>query len=182
MSDKEKDKDKKGLFGKAIDAFSSRDEKEALEKAQNELQEAKRTAQQAEAKARMATTQAKLAAQKEVQEAEKRAREAEAKLKKLQEQMGKSEQKDGLTEKDIRSMGDFERRDFARPQQFLAEHTIAEGETLSHIAQKHYGHATRDYWMLIYEANKAVIGDNPNLVKPGMDLKIPQLPPNLKDK
>jgi nucleoid-associated protein YgaU len=28
--------------------------------------------------------------------------------------------------------------------------------------------------MKIYEANKAVIGDNPDLIKPGMELVIPK--------
>lgn len=62
----------------------------------------------------------------------------------------------------------------------LAEHTIGEDETLSHIALKHYGNAGRDFWMVIYEFNKAVIGDNPGLVRPGTVLKIPELPDTLK--
>jgi nucleoid-associated protein YgaU len=35
---------------------------------------------------------------------------------------------------------------------------------------------------VIYEANKDVIGDNPNRVHSGMVLKIPELPPNLEKK
>lgn len=62
----------------------------------------------------------------------------------------------------------------------LAEHKVAEGETLSHIALKHYGNAGRDYWMVIYEFNKAVIGDNPGMIRIGTELKIPELPANLK--
>lgn len=57
---------------------------------------------------------------------------------------------------------------------FLATHTVASGETLSHIAQKYYGSAARDDWMAIYEANKATIGDNPSLIKPGQELNIPR--------
>ncbi len=64
----------------------------------------------------------------------------------------------------------------------LSMHTIQSDETLSGIAQKYYGHATREYWMVIYEANKAVIGDNPGLIKPGVELTIPELPPALQDK
>jgi nucleoid-associated protein YgaU len=56
----------------------------------------------------------------------------------------------------------------------VAQHTVAAGETLSQIALKHYGNAGREYWMAIYEANKAVIGANPGLIKPGMVLKIPE--------
>ena len=56
----------------------------------------------------------------------------------------------------------------------VATHTVASGETLSHIAQKYYGSAAREDWMAIYEANKDTIGDNPSLVKPGQELKIPK--------
>jgi nucleoid-associated protein YgaU len=52
---------------------------------------------------------------------------------------------------------------------------VAAGETLSDIALKYYGSAVKEKYMKIYEANKAVIGDNPNLIKPGQVLKIPEL-------
>jgi nucleoid-associated protein YgaU len=55
------------------------------------------------------------------------------------------------------------------------EHTVAKDETLSHIALKYYGSATKEKWMVIYEANKDVIGDNPNVIVPGQVLKIPEL-------
>ena len=51
------------------------------------------------------------------------------------------------------------------------KHTVAAGETLSDIALKHYGHANR--WQEIYDADKAVIGDNPNKIKPGQEFIIP---------
>jgi nucleoid-associated protein YgaU len=63
---------------------------------------------------------------------------------------------------------------------FIAEHTVAEGEMLSHLALKYYGHATPPYWKHIYEANKGVIGDNPSRVEIGMVIKIPELPPDFK--
>ncbi len=56
-----------------------------------------------------------------------------------------------------------------------AEHTVKEGETLGGIALKYYGSAVKDKWMKIYEHNKAIIGDNPGLIKPGQVLKIPEL-------
>ena len=62
------------------------------------------------------------------------------------------------------------------PQKYKAEHTVAGGETLSHIALKYYGSAVKDKWMIIYEANKDVIGDNPNIIRSGQVLKIPELP------
>ena len=58
---------------------------------------------------------------------------------------------------------------------WLAEHTVVEGETLSHIALKYYNSAVKDKWMLIYQANQDVIGDNPNRVRVGLVLKIPAL-------
>jgi nucleoid-associated protein YgaU len=55
----------------------------------------------------------------------------------------------------------------------MVEHTVVGGETLSSISMKYYDSADRDDWMAIYEANKDVIGDNPNLIKPDQVLKIP---------
>ena len=57
----------------------------------------------------------------------------------------------------------------------LAEHTVASGDTLTHIAQKYYNSTARDKWMSIYEANKEIIGDNPSLIRVGQSLKIPML-------
>lgn len=82
---------------------------------------------------------------------------------------------DNLTEEQKRIAGMRQ----ATPK-FIAEHTVVGGDTLGGIALKYYGHATPDYWQLIYQANKAVIGDNPNVVKRGIVLKIPELPQNLK--
>lgn len=63
----------------------------------------------------------------------------------------------------------------APPPVYLAEHTVVSGETLSHISLKYYNSATKPKYMVIYEANKDVIGDNPNMIKPGMVLKIPKI-------
>jgi nucleoid-associated protein YgaU len=48
---------------------------------------------------------------------------------------------------------------------------VAPGDTLSQIAQKAYGDPSK--WDKIYQANKALIGPNPNLIKPGQKLVIP---------
>jgi len=64
--------------------------------------------------------------------------------------------------------------------EIIAEHTVKADETLSHIALKYYKHATEPYWRHIYEANKAVIGDNPNIIRPGIVLNITVLPKELK--
>ena len=57
---------------------------------------------------------------------------------------------------------------------YKAEHTVVSGETLSSISLKYYSSASKDDWMAIYDANKEVIGDNPNLIKPDQVLKIPE--------
>lgn len=46
--------------------------------------------------------------------------------------------------------------------------SVKSGDTLSAIAAKH-----GTTWQKLYEANKGVIGGNPNLIKPGQELKIP---------
>ncbi len=144
---------KKSILDKAIDLVSSRDEKAAAQQAQAAKEAAEKRAAEAEAKA---------AAAKADLERQKRAKEMEEQRKRAQEAMAAA-------------------REAAKPK-FIAEHKISGDETLSHVALKHYGNATRPYWMVIYEANKDVIGDNPNVVRPGMMLKIPELPADLKKK
>jgi nucleoid-associated protein YgaU len=46
------------------------------------------------------------------------------------------------------------------------------GDSLSKIAKHHYGDA--NLWPRIYEANREVIGTNPDLIKPGQKLLLPQ--------
>jgi nucleoid-associated protein YgaU len=48
-------------------------------------------------------------------------------------------------------------------------YTVKSGDTLSKIGQ-HHGVAWRD----IHEANRDVIGDDPDLIKPGQKLRIPK--------
>ena len=50
-------------------------------------------------------------------------------------------------------------------------YTVVKGDSLSRIAKTIYGQAGK--WHLIYDANKAVIGNNPDLIKPGQVLTIP---------
>ena len=54
-------------------------------------------------------------------------------------------------------------------------HNVASDETLSHIALRYYGSAAKEKWMIIYEANKELIGDNPNIIRRGMELFIPDI-------
>jgi nucleoid-associated protein YgaU len=59
--------------------------------------------------------------------------------------------------------------------EYIAEHVMKPDESLSHLSLKYYGSAAREKWMIIYEANKDVIGDNPAHVHPGTVIKIPKL-------
>ncbi len=51
-------------------------------------------------------------------------------------------------------------------------YTVASGDVLGAISQKVYG--TSSKWRTIYDANRDVIGADPNSLKPGMVLRIPQ--------
>jgi len=50
-------------------------------------------------------------------------------------------------------------------------YTVQQGDTLSHIAQHHYGKASR--WHAIFEANRDQI-DDPDLIRPGQVLRLPE--------
>jgi nucleoid-associated protein YgaU len=50
-------------------------------------------------------------------------------------------------------------------------YTVQKGDSLSKIAKHHLGDANA--WRKIYDANKSVIGDNPDKIFPGQKLKIP---------
>jgi hypothetical protein len=53
-------------------------------------------------------------------------------------------------------------------------HTVVAADWLSKIAWTYYGNMHK--WPVIYEANREEIGDNPNLIKPGQVLWVPDLP------
>lgn len=62
----------------------------------------------------------------------------------------------------------------------IATHKVEGNQTLSHIALKYYKNATRPYWKLIHEFNKDVIGEDEKHIWEGLELKIPELPDELK--
>ena len=51
-------------------------------------------------------------------------------------------------------------------------YTVSSGDSLSKIAKKLYGDANA--WHKIYDANKATIGENPDLIRPGQRFVIPR--------
>jgi nucleoid-associated protein YgaU len=50
-------------------------------------------------------------------------------------------------------------------------YTVKAGDTLSDIAQSEMGDANR--WPELYKANKEAVGDNPDMIHPGLELTIP---------
>ncbi len=54
----------------------------------------------------------------------------------------------------------------------MAKYTVESGDSLSAIAEDKLGSAKK--WREIYEANKDVIGDDPDKIQPGMELEIPE--------
>ena len=56
-----------------------------------------------------------------------------------------------------------------------ATYTVQPGDSLFSIAQQAYGDGNQ--WHKIYDANKQVIGNDPNLIRPGEVLYIPGITP-----
>jgi nucleoid-associated protein YgaU len=50
---------------------------------------------------------------------------------------------------------------------------VQAGDTLSGIAQRAYNNGSQPYWMAIYRTNQSDIGNDPNLIHPGLKLWIP---------
>jgi len=53
----------------------------------------------------------------------------------------------------------------------MTAYTVQSGDTLSAIAQRFYGDANR--WPDIHNANRSVIGNDPDRIFPGQVLSIP---------
>jgi nucleoid-associated protein YgaU len=51
-------------------------------------------------------------------------------------------------------------------------YVVKSGDSLSKIAKRVYGDARK--WRMIYEANREVVGPNPDLIHPGQKLVLPQ--------
>ena len=49
----------------------------------------------------------------------------------------------------------------------MTQYTVQAGDILSIIAQKFYGDGSEASWRKIYEANRAVIGNDPNQLQAG---------------
>jgi len=52
-------------------------------------------------------------------------------------------------------------------------YTVQSGDNLSYISKRFYGNESADNVNRIYYSNEATIGSNPNLIRPGQKLLIP---------
>ena len=59
-----------------------------------------------------------------------------------------------------------------QPVSAPTSYVVKGGDSLSKIARRIYGDAKQ--WTRIYEANRELIGKNPDLIQPGQNLVIPQ--------
>ena len=53
------------------------------------------------------------------------------------------------------------------------DYIVQAGDTLSGIAQRAYNNGSQPYWMAIYRTNQSEIGNDPNVIIPGLHLWIP---------
>jgi nucleoid-associated protein YgaU len=68
----------------------------------------------------------------------------------------------------------------ASPSAPVITHVWTKEDTYASLAQKYYGSIQEPYWRLIYDHNKAVIGNHPNNIRVGLEIEIPPLPDSLK--
>ena len=62
--------------------------------------------------------------------------------------------------------------------EFLPEETVGQDSRLAWVAKKRYGE--KAYWVFIYEVNRDRLS-SPDHVLPGMKLRVPNLPKELRD-
>lgn len=149
--------DNKGLFGKL---FGKKDAKDKVEETVEEVKEvAKEVAKEVKSQADIAAENAKRVADAAAKQAQAEAKKAEYAARKVAD--------------DAAAAAEAVRKEM---EGLIAKHTVAEGETLGHIAKKYYDNA--NLYPIIYEANKDVIGANADLVKVGQILRIPVKPEN----
>ncbi len=129
----------KGILDTALNMVSSRDEKAALEEAKKQIAELQKKV--AGLEAALATTQSekKVASEKAVE---------------LQQRLLKTEWKAKLYDDEQARKAGNTAAAAAEAASTLEMHTLADDEFLSYLALKYYGHATKKYWTVIYEANK----------------------------
>ena len=126
---------KKGLFAKAIEFLTDREEKEELNQAEKKFKEYKDLLVKTKDERAIADTKQK---------------------------------RDAL----LKRKEDILHRQEARKIPTTKKHVVVAGDTLTGLAKKYYGDAKM--YMVLYEANKGIIGDDPNMIKVGMELVVPE--------
>ena len=162
-------KKKKGILEKAIDAVTTRDEKEAEADAKKAAEAAKRQAQLEQAK--------REAAEAKIRAAEAKAKEAEEKLKAAEKAAAEAKAKTDRIDREkamkaAEARREERREELRRRAEELKPRTyvVKSGDSLSKIAKEVLGDAGR--WPEIFELNKDQIKD-PNLIYPGQEFKLP---------
>jgi len=183
----EQPKKKKSLLDAAIDALTDRDEKAAAEAARKEAEE-KAAAEAARLKAEAAAKAAEEKAKAEEMAARKAA-DAKAAAEKFEAERKAAAEKAAAEKKaeEQKAAQEMARKyaEAAEARKQAAQvikHVWGPEDTYASLAFKHYGSIKEPYWRLIYENNKAIIGDHPNAIREGLEIEIPPLPEELKDK
>ena len=164
-----KEEKRKRFLGRAIDAVSTRDEKEAVKAAKQEAAKAKGKAILEASKRQAAESQTR-AAKKKDKAAEDATAEAEARIKELEREKrivaAQARREETRLRMEKRVEGKVEAAKAAEVRTYM----VKSGDSLSKIAKELLGDASR--WPEIYEANKDKIKD-PNLIRVGQELTIP---------
>ncbi|MFO8035741.1 MAG: LysM peptidoglycan-binding domain-containing protein [Anaerolineales bacterium] len=118
---------------------------------------------------------------KKLEEAEKKIQELEKQLDEAvsDDELSETEERIQELEKELRKSKSKEAREaFIRKKEAkrtpVKKYVVGKGDTFSGLAKKYYGDPGK--YMVIYEANKEVIGDDPDLIIDGTELVIPKLP------
>jgi colicin import membrane protein len=169
----------KALRATDADKRSRRQAKDQLERRQaaeaKAASEKAKREEEAKAKAEIEKRKAEVEARAQKRRAEKAKADAEAK-KKVADRTAKAAElaKAQAAKLESRRKTEAAKVAAAETAKFIAEHTVISGDNLSFISKKYFG--TQAHWKLIYEANREVIGDNPNLIRVGQVFNIPKLP------
>jgi nucleoid-associated protein YgaU len=167
MEDTMTEEKKRGLFANLAKAFASQKEKLTEDTAQYVVQQ---TAQQ---------------------EAEAAAAKVEAEKSKAQQQQAAAataqwqadvRQKAELAAQQARMAAEAAKRAEEAAKAAVVKHVWTREDTYADLAFKYYGSIKEPYWRLIYEHNKKIIGNHPNDIRLGLEIEIPPLPDELKNK